>query len=159
MSRRATRQKKRCVAHCFRHSYPAKKPYMQVSFAMRDLCARRFPRARAADPASAFLLLSLRVRGPSQVAVVLSESDIYGARRLQFFTQAVQRGPAKRGREPCRTEGAKEIKFMLGRSCAWRDFAHSESFNFASCKRHIYVRKLEEKNCLIRERFLNEILL
>ena len=132
----------RAIAHCMPSScVSCKKTFHAGFFALRDLCALRFPRARAVDPASAFLL-SLRVRGPSKVAVVLSEDFL-----------AVQRGPAKRGREACRTGGAKDIKPMLGRSCALRDFAHSESLNFASCKKRFYVEKLEEKSCLIREHF------
>ena len=131
----------RAIAHCMPSSCVSCKKTLHAGFfAMRD--ALRFPRARAVDPASAFLL-SLRVRGPSKVAVVLSEdffSRAAGAR--ETWARSVQNG------------GAKEIKPMLGRSCALRDFAHSESFNFASCKKRFYVEKLKEKNCLAREHFL-----
>ena len=133
----------RAIAHCMPSSCVSCKKTLHAGFFLPcEIFARcRFPRARAADAASAFLL-SLRVRGPSKVAVVLSEdffSRAAGAR--ETWARSVQNG------------GAKEIKPMLGRSCALRDFAHSEFFNFASCKQRFYVEKLEEKSCLIREHF------
>ena len=128
------------IAHCMPSSCVSCKESLTCRFFLPcEIFARcRFPRARAADAASAFPL-SLRVRGPKR------PSSSPRTNRAA--------GPAKRGREACRTGGAKDIKPMLGRSCALRDFAHSESLNFASCKKRFYVEKLEEKSCLIREHF------